>query len=240
MVRIGTAGWAIRREHTASFPGTGSHLARYAAQFNAVEITSSFHRPHRPSTYARWARETPDGFAFSVKMPRTITHQAKLTDAGAALTEFLGQCGALEDKLGCVLIQLPPSLAFTTSAADFFDVFRSIYDGPAAVEPRHKSWFTPEVDTQLMSHRIARVAADPPIGPFSPGGWHGFEYWRLHGSPKIYYSDYDAGFLNALHGRLGRNAWVIFDNTVLGFATQNALSLASRMREPQAPGLQSC
>ena len=183
MVRIGTAGWAIRREHTASFPGTGSHLARYAAQFNAVEITSSFHRPHRPSTYARWARETPDGFAFSVKMPRAITHRAKLTNAGAALTEFLEQCGALEDKLGCVLIQLPPSLAFTTSAADFFEVFRSIHDGPAAVEPRHKSWFTPEVDTQLMSHRIARVAAVSPIGPFSPGGWHCFEKRRQHGNP---------------------------------------------------------
>src|ERR1700742_467290 len=127
MVRIGTAGWAIRRELAAGFPAQGSHLTRYAAEFNAVEINSSFYRPHRPSTYARWARETPDGFAFSVKLPRAITHEKRLKDAGAALDEFLTQCGALGEKLGCILIQLPPSLAFVRT--DFFDRLRERYDG---------------------------------------------------------------------------------------------------------------
>lgn len=227
MQRIGTAGWAIRPEHKALFPGDGPHLARHAARLNAVEIDSSFYRPHRAATYARWARETPDGFAFSVKMPRAVTHEARLN--GGPLAEFLAQCSALGGKLGCVLIQLPPSLAFTPT--DFFDRFRDLHDGPAALEPRHKSWFTPEAKVLLVRHRIARVAADPPVGPFAPGGWRGFEYWRLHGSPKIYYSDYDTGFLRALAGRMGPDAWAIFDNTALGCATPNAFSLAALARK---------
>jgi uncharacterized protein YecE (DUF72 family) len=223
MLRMGTAGWAIRREHQARFPGDGPHLTRYAARLNAVEINSSFYRPHKPATYARWAKETPDGFAFSVKMPRAITHDAKLKDTRAALTRFLEECGALGEKLGCILIQLPPSLAF--AGADFFDRLRTKYDGPAALEPRHKSWFTDKADSLLASHKIARVAADPPIGPFAPGGWRGFEYWRLHGSPKIYYSNYDDDFLTAVADRAGRDAWIIFDNTALGHAAENALTL---------------
>jgi uncharacterized protein YecE (DUF72 family) len=228
MLRIGTAGWAIRREQRDSFPGEGSHLARYAARLNAVEINSSFYRPHRPATYARWARETPAGFSFSVKMPRAITHEARLADAGDALARFLGECGELGGKLGCILIQLPPSLAFQQT--DFFKRLRALYRGPAALEPRHKSWFTREADTILKRHRIARVAADPPVGAFAPGGFEGFEYWRLHGNPKIYYSDYGNDALHALAGRVAPDAWVIFDNTALGHAAGNALTLTKVAR----------
>ncbi len=227
---IGTAGWAIRREHKVLFPDAGTHLARYAARLNAVEINSSFYRPHRPSTYARWRDETPDGFRFSVKTPRTITHDARLKDAEAALGEFLGQCSALQEKLGCILVQLPPSLAFERSG--FFERLRDLYDGPAALEPRHKSWFAPGVDEMLKRHRIARVAADPAIGPFAPGGDTSFEYWRLHGSPKVYYSDYDDAFLSGLAARIGADAWAIFDNTALGHATGNALAVKRRAALP--------
>jgi len=227
MLRIGTAGWAIRREHQACFPGDGPHLSRYAARLNAVEINSSFYRPHRPQTYARWAKETPDGFAFSVKMPRAITHDAKLKDVRDALTRFLDECGALGGKLGCILIQLPPKLAFAQS--DFFEELRARYRGRAALEPRHASWFTSEADALLASHHIARVAADPAIGPFAPGGWRGFEYWRLHGSPKIYYSNYTDDFLAALRKRARPDAWIIFDNTALGCATANALALTAAL-----------
>jgi uncharacterized protein YecE (DUF72 family) len=234
MIRIGTAGWALRQEHKALFDEGASHLARYAGRLNAVEINSSFYRPHRTSTYARWARETPDGFRFSVKLPRAITHEARLKDAGGALDAFFAQCGGLGEKLGCVLIQLPPSLAFAPT--DFFARLRERHDGPAALEPRHASWFAPAVERLLARHRIARVAADPPAGAGAgallpaPGGFAGFEYWRLHGSPKIYCSDYGDAFLGALAKRIGGEAWAIFDNTALGHAMPNALSLAARMR----------
>ncbi len=221
MRRIGTAGWAIRKEHNPLFDEEGSHLARYSARLDAVEINSSFYRPHRPSTYARWRDETPNHFRFSVKMPRAITHDARLN--GGPLEAFLSACGALQEKLGCILIQLPPSLAF--EPGDFFRRLRDLYDRDAALEPRHKSWFVPEVDDMLKRCRIARVAADPPIGPFAPGGFRGFEYWRLHGSPRMYYSSYDDAFLRALAHRIDADAWAIFDNTALGHAAENALAL---------------
>ena len=241
MLRIGTAGWTIRREHQDRLAGAGSHLARYATRFNAVEINSSFYRPHRPATYARWARETPDGFSFAVKMPRTVTHNAKLKGAEELLARFLGECGALGEKLGCILIQLPPSLVFDAGAAkQFFAGLRETYAGAAALEPRHASWFTKPAEAMLVRFRIARVAADPipakmaQIGAAAePGGFQGFAYRRLHGSPRIYYSDYDDDFLRALAAHLkvaGRDAWCIFDNTALGYATQNALALTERLR----------
>ena len=80
-VRVGTAGWAIPRDVASFFPETGSALERYAARFTAAEINSSFHRPHRPSTWVRWAEAVPDGFRFAVKLPRTITHDLRLVGA---------------------------------------------------------------------------------------------------------------------------------------------------------------
>src|ERR1700753_2521473 len=132
-LRIGTAGWSIRREQADIVGDGASHLARYATRLNAVEINSSFYRPHRPSTYARWAKETTDEFAFAVKMPRHITHEKRLKDIDAPLTRFLEECGALEEKLGCILIQLPPSLTFDTKIAqDFFATLRDQFAGSVA------------------------------------------------------------------------------------------------------------
>jgi uncharacterized protein YecE (DUF72 family) len=239
MLRIGTAGWAIRREHQTVFPGEGSHLARYARVINAVEINSSFYRPHRASTYAKWARETPDNFSFAVKMPRAITHDSRLRDPHDPLQIFFDECGALGEKLGCVLIQLPPSLAFDAGAVrEFLRTLRSIYSGKAALEPRHLSWFTKTAETMLARFEIARVAADPIPAKMqdvksasAPGGWNRFAYWRLHGSPKIYYSDYDSDFLAALAERVGPDDWVVFDNTALGHATANARTLLKKTAE---------
>ncbi|HEY9423039.1 MAG TPA: DUF72 domain-containing protein, partial [Thermoanaerobaculia bacterium] len=81
-ILVGCAGWSLPRAEQAEFPETGSHLERYASRFGAVEINSSFHRPHRPATYARWSASVPASFRFSVKVPKTITHGLRLRDAG--------------------------------------------------------------------------------------------------------------------------------------------------------------
>src|SRR4051794_8840359 len=111
-IRVGVAGWSIAKEHAGRFDPEGSHLARYAGRLPAVEINSSFYRPHRPSTYARWATETPDDFAFSVKVPREITHKRRLVESDDLLARFLDETAALGTKRGPLLVQLPPSLAF--------------------------------------------------------------------------------------------------------------------------------
>src|SRR5881397_2217283 len=109
---VGCAGWGLHKDVASRFPPDGSQLERYAAVFPAVEINSSFYRPHQPQTYARWAASVPEAFRFSVKLPRTITHDAKLRGIDELLDRFAREAGELGPKLGCVLVQLPPSGAF--------------------------------------------------------------------------------------------------------------------------------
>src|SRR4051794_13597269 len=108
IVRIGTAGWSIPAAFADHFPAQGTNLERYAARFSAVEINSSFHRPHRPATYARWAASVGPDFRFAVKLPKVITHAARLVDVDAALDRFVAEINGLGAKLGPLLVQLPP------------------------------------------------------------------------------------------------------------------------------------
>ena len=233
-LRIGTAGWSIPKEHGAAFPAEGSHLERYAAVFNLVEINSSFYRPHRPATYERWATSVPDDFRFAVKVPKAITHEHRLREVSELLERFLSEVSSLGSKLGPLLIQLPPSLPFECGASDvFLREIRSRATAPLVCEPRHPSWFAPDINALLKELRIARVAADPALVPEAdkPGGWSGLSYYRLHGSPQVYYSPYDEGALTRLAERLkneaaaGAECWCIFDNTAAFAAPRNALDL---------------
>ncbi|MBI1651068.1 DUF72 domain-containing protein [Hyphomicrobium sulfonivorans] len=239
-IRIGCAGWALRSEHQHHFPtaDAGTHLQRYAARFNAVEINSSFYRPHRASTYARWSASVPDTFAFAVKMPRAISHVRRLRNCTEELDSFLAEVAALGPKLGVLLLQLPPSLAMSaTDAEAFFALLRDRYDGPLACEPRHRSWFDAESDALLRTFAVARVAADPArIAEASrPGGVPALCYYRLHGSPRMYYSSYSDAWLNTLAADITRrenagcSVWCIFDNTAVGAATANAMALQKQL-----------
>lgn len=231
---VGCAGWTIPREAGAAFPVDGSHLERYASVFGTVEINSSFYRPHQAKTYERWAASVPDEFRFAVKLPRSITHDARLVGIDQALAQFAAQAGALGDKLGCVLVQLPPKLAFDAGvAADFFARLQQTFACTIACEARHPSWFEEPQATALLRERgITRVIADPAKGQ---EGAHvpttSTIYVRLHGAPRIYYSSYAPDYLAQLardmqvHAAAGRTVWTIFDNTASGAAVPNALAL---------------
>ncbi len=239
MIRIGTAAWSIPKQDAHAFPAEGSHLERYGAVLDAVEINSSFYRPHRRSTYERWAAAVPDGFRFAVKMPKAITHERRLADGDALLDRFLLEVAGLGDRLGPILVQLPPKLSFQTGVSDaFLHGLRDRFAGDVVCEPRHASWFEPEVEALLDGLRIARVAADPaPVpGAGDPGGWRGLSYYRLHGSPRVYYSPYEPETLSEIAARLlddqaeGRTVWCIFDNTAAFAATHDALATRDRVR----------
>jgi uncharacterized protein YecE (DUF72 family) len=231
---IGTAGWNIPRAHAEHFVPEGSHLVRYARKLNCAEINTCFYREHKPETYRKWAEGVPAGFRFAVKAPRAITHEGELRAQGReTLQRFFQQTAALGEKRGPVLLQSPPKLAFDKAVArSFFSMFRELYDGPAVFEPRHVSWFGAEADSMLREFQVARVAADPALAASAgqPAGWPGLVYFRLHGSPRRYYSAYSEKYLTALAANLrhlstSATTWCIFDNTASGAALANALEL---------------
>ena len=209
-------------------------LQRYARVLPCVEVNSSFYKPHRRSTWERWAGSVADGFRFSVKIPKEISHVRRLVDATDRLDQFLNEVSGLGGKLAVLLLQLPPSFPFDARlVAGFLDAVSSRSEAQIVCEPRHASWFSAEVDALLASSRVTRVAADPAGFPEagSPGGWRGLTYLRLHGSPVMYRSTYGEerlrSYATAINQDItaGRPTWCMFDNTASSAALGDALTL---------------
>jgi uncharacterized protein YecE (DUF72 family) len=234
-IRIGTAGWSIPKDCADAFPVEGSGLQRYSAVFSAAEINSSFHRPHRTSTWEKWRDSVPGTFRFSAKLPKTITHDRRLVNCEELLPAFVEQVALLKDKLAILLIQLPPSLEWDAYIVrTFLRELATRIPTQLACEPRHPSWFDAEADALLAELRVARVAADPALvpGAAEPGGWSGLRYWRLHGSPIMYRSSYADRIDSyaSLVAKAGPDCWCIFDNTASSAATRDALALSAAHR----------
>ena len=244
----GTSGWTIPSKFAALFSWPGSHLERYGKVLNSVEINSSFYRDHSKDTYARWAASVPDDFRFAVKLSRKITHDSGLNVDLNTLNKLISPILNLDEKLGVILIQLPPKFKFDAALTNaFFRNMRSLYCGAIAVEPRNRTWSGSHCLELFHSFQVARVIADPnplpdvSLEPFA--ALSSLTYFRLHGSPEIYKSNYPITELKrfcAMSEKSKRSAngavWYIFDNTTFGHATQNALTM-NKLVEQTAPRL---
>ena len=252
----GTAGWANPPTERDRRAPENSHLQYYAAHFNAVEINSSFYRSHARATYERWRASTPAGFRFSVKAPRSITHDSDLKHCRRELQQFLQETAGLGKKLRVILVQTPASLAFDRAVATRF--FKSLPEGFVAVsrptssatriafEPRHPSWFEPRAQATLSDLNVSRVVADPAKceGAGEPPHAAQLIYYRLHGSPRMYYSAYSEEYLSNLSKQIqtlrkrSKEVWCMFDNTARHASWNNALSVTrapARRRRVSAP-----
>lgn len=236
-ILVGCAGWNIPGAMQGHFPQCGSHLERYARVFPAVEINTSFYRPHRPATYARWRDSVPEAFRFAAKVPKAITHELRLQHAQEPLKKFIDEISHLGCKLGCLLVQLPPHLHYDRAIArQFFDTLRGLTPAALVCEARHATWFGADAAVMLAQWQVGQVIADPPVAPL-PDVAHNAKtvYIRLHGSPVMYYSAYPDAYLDGLAGRInayarsGQQVWCVFDNTASGAAVPNALSLLERL-----------
>lgn len=172
----------------------------------------------------------PIGFKFAVKLPKTISHVLRLYGVEGELDLFLGDVAPLRTKLGPVLIQLPPSLETDAERdAVFFRALRQRCAGRIVVEPRHKSWASPDAVALLEDFGIDRVYADPQLAELRDVvKLDGFAYFRLHGTPRIYYSAYSADQIAKYAQMLAaasNGSWCIFDNTASGAAISDALEL---------------
>lgn len=242
-VRIGTAGWALPKGLRSSQSASKPLLEQYAALFDAVEVNSSFYRPHRRSTYERWCANVPGSFRFSLKLSRVITHELGLEQSEGETRAFMESARGLGDKLAVVLVQLPRSHIFDDSiAAAFFQLLRQETAAHIVCEARNPSWFGSEATAVLAAYRVARVTADPapPGCEFASQTDTHFTYLRLHGSPKMYYSGYSTAYLQrvATVVRAAEETWCIFDNTAAGAAWPNAAALQRLIAVRDASGRQ--
>jgi uncharacterized protein YecE (DUF72 family) len=233
---IGTAGWCIPKGLRDYFPEGDNLLWRYSRVFNAVEINSSFYKHHKSSTYERWRDEVPENFRFSVKLSRHLTHELKLQVSEHDFDLALQPLFELKEKLGCLLVQLPPSLMFDLKTAPtFFAGLREKYSGLLVLEPRHPSWISQAALNMLKINQVSLVHADPT--PFTAVTKLREElptYLRLHGSPVMYESSYSEMKLARYMVEMDRirstgvSPWCIFDNTKFGHATTDALKLMNQ------------
>ena len=239
----GTSGLVLPVPNKQAFPEAFRHLSRltyYSSLFNSIEINSTFYKIPMPATFSRWVTEVPPGFRFTVKLWRGITHTPRLQFDPADVSRFLRAASTVGNKKACMLIQLPPGLhadAFgqlerLLAAIDASDPDRS---WKLAVEFRHRSWYTPEVNTLLTRHHAGRVLHDMPSSAIaelpSDHPTLPFVYLRFHGPEGNYKGGYAATLLAAWAERIRvwmaeeKEVYVYFNNTI-----GDALTDLSRLR----------
>lgn len=233
MILIGTSAWSIPKNQSSRFPQTGSHLERYSQILNAVEINSSFYKFHKSTIFKRWSELTPDNFSFSVKLNKLFTHESDLKPNLKELRKTLSEIKFLEEKFKVLLLQFPKSALFNGKKMErFYKILRKDFSGIIVIEPRNTSWVGPESIELMREFKITKVNADPERCPGRSCLHGGAAYFRLHGSPDIYRSSYSDEFLSSLAKKIKlskKDQWIIFDNSMLGHATVNALSLIRKL-----------
>lgn len=157
-IYLGTQGWSYKDWVGPFYPsGTTSrdYLRLYARQFNAVELDSTFYGTPLPSRVNAWRESTPAGFRFTAKVPRQITHDYRLIDTDAAFDEFVENIGGLNEKLGAILIQLPPDMTLDERPAVEAFVRRLPEGFDFAIEFRHRSWIREDIFELLRERSVA-------------------------------------------------------------------------------------
>jgi len=234
---VGTSGWSYKHWKGDFYPSNlpqKKWLGYLASIFNTVEINATFYREPKPSTFQKWHDETPKHFLFSVKANRFITHIKRLKDIQDSLTRFYNTIVLLEEKIGCLLFQLPPSLHYDPP---LIDSFLSQLDPrwKTAIEVRHASFLNEEFYRALHERNIAFCWSDTAGRyPYAEKVTADFLYIRLHGSPVLYRSAYTEDFLKEFARKLkaiDRDVFVYFDNDAEGHAPKNALFLKEVLSE---------
>ncbi len=228
---VGTSGFDYKDWRGSFYPRfikSGDRLAFYAEHFDTVELNVTFYRMPAASAFRGWRDAVPDGFVFAVKASRYLTHIRRLVDPEQPVEFLMERAGELGVRLGPILLQLPPSLGIDLERLErTLEAFGR--DVRVAVEPRHKSWFVPELCQVLRRHEAAFVLADRrgPITPlWSTSGW---TYLRLHqgsATPRPCYGERSLQSwverLGELPDGAGRSGYVYFNNDHRACAVKNA------------------
>jgi len=233
---IGTSGWNYDEWKDGFYAGVKrrDRLAHYARQFNAVEVNATFYRLQKAATLEHWRDETPDGFRFTIKGNRYLTHNKKLKDPLESVEIERDTARPLATKLSVVLWQLPGKLDKNISRLrDFCEALRAWDAVSHVIEFRHTSWFDEETAECLDACGIASCQSDTADWPMWNAATGDLACVRLHGHTRTYASRYSTAGLErwasaiAQWRRDGKPAHVYFDNTAEGAAPGDAMKLRS-------------
>lgn len=236
MILSGTSGWQYPHWRPRFYPPglpAGRWLEFYAQRFATVELNASFYRLPAPATFVAWRERTPRGFTFAAKLSRYLTHVRRLREPAEPVARFLERAAGLGDRLGPVLLQLPPNLVADPAALDA-TLAQFPPEVKVAVEPRHPSWWTDAVRKLLERRRAALCWADRrgrPVGP----RWRtaDFGYLRLHEGVATPRPRYGRAALTSWVRRVGATfnagepVYVYFNNDPGGAALADAAAFAA-------------
>jgi uncharacterized protein YecE (DUF72 family) len=161
-IYLGTQGWSYKDWVGPFYPAGATsreYLRLYSRQFNAVELDSTFYGTPAPSRVHAWRESTPPGFRFTAKVPRQITHDFRLLDVEAEFETFVDVIGGLDEKLGAILIQLPPDMTIDERPAVEAFLGRLPPGFDFAVEFRHRSWLREDIFDFLRDRAVAWTTA---------------------------------------------------------------------------------
>jgi uncharacterized protein YecE (DUF72 family) len=232
---IGTSGFSYTHWWGVFYPEKlpqARWLEHYARQFSTVEINNSFYRLPSERTFQGWRERTPAGFLFAVKASRFITHVRRLNDAQEPLETFLSRARNLEEKLGPVLYQLPPSMERDEGLLQAFLALLP-EDLQHVVEFRHQSWYEEKVYAPMRRYNTALCIHDMAQSESPVVATADFAYVRFHGTTSRYAGNYSNGQLEDWAKRIKELAsssnlkavYIYFNNDIEGHAVNNARSL---------------
>ncbi|HJU05049.1 MAG TPA: DUF72 domain-containing protein [Nitrospiraceae bacterium] len=236
---IGTSGWTYASWRGTFYPEklpSREYLEFYAGAFPTTEINYSFYHLPKPQTYANWAARVPEDFLFAVKASRFITHIKRLLDVEEAWRLFIDNALVLQNHLGPILLQFPPSLKQDTGRLQDFLTIAQHHAGSRGklrlvFEFRHESWFTSEVYRLLSRHGAALCIADSHRYPRKDVLTTDWAYVRFHGRNQLFASNYSRAELQKEARILkrylkdGMDVLVYFNNDAKGYAVKNAKTL---------------
>jgi uncharacterized protein YecE (DUF72 family) len=234
---IGTSGWQYSHWKGIFYPEgikNADWLSFYASHFDTLEINATFYRDVKPSTYEKWHNAVPDEFLFSIKMSKFVTHIKRLKVDSRSVSRFTEGVRNMREKLGVVLIQLPPGLRFDEQLVrDFLGLLSK--EHRYTVEARNKTFIDDKFFSLLEENKMAWCIADSAGRfPYYEVVTAPFVYMRLHGSQKLYASEYSDEELKVWRDKIlrwNKDAFVYFDNDFYGYAVKNALILRTLLSD---------
>lgn len=231
MLLLGTSGWSYLHWKGRFYPKNlpqDKWLQYYASFFNTVEVNSSFYHFPRLQTIRNWHKQTPEGFMFTLKVNRTITHVKKFRNAKTVIQNFYKLGDGLREKMGCFLFQLPAIIEFSTEKLDEI-IFQLDLERKNVVEFRHASWFNEEVYDKFRENNVIFCSVSAPNLPEDLVRTSDDIYMRFHGKGKLYTGNYSEkeldGWAEKIRNAKARNIWAYFNNDTNAYAVKNCLYL---------------